>query len=413
MRSRPATVLLFLLLAGCADPDLEPSLGVAYVGAGTVTVRKELLPRAPVVATLQHGDRVDLLGARRRFLKIRTATGTEGWTDGYQLITPREMAEYNALRERARKVPSQGKAIIYDVLNVHVTPSRVSPTVLQLPENSTVDLVGHLLMPRHQRPPQDLLPLAPKTAAKAAPARRRRGRRAPVEPLGPTPHVPRPPAEWLDLSKSAAPAPEPPPAPAPPSEKPAEPPAPETPAMEDWTLIRTADGKSGWVLFRMLNMMLPDRVLGFAAGARITSYFSLGQIQDGENIHQHWLWTTIAQGRQPYEFDTVRVFVWNAKRHRYESGMALREVRGYYPVEVQPGGFSIVVEENGKLVRRLYSFNGYRARLASKETYARPPEDVPVSMMPTSNLPAPVQPSWTSRAKDAIRDLRRRVFGSS
>lgn len=409
MLSRPAIALPFLLLAGCADPDLEPSLGTAYVGAGAVTVRKELLPRAPVVATLQHGDRVDLLGARRRFVKIRTATGTEGWTDGYQLITPREMAEYNALRERARKVPSQGKAIIYDVLNVHVTPSRVSPSVLQLPENSTVELVGHLLMPRHQRPRQDLLPPAPKTAAKAAPARRRRGRRAPLEPLVPTPHVPRPPAAWLELSKSVAPEP----APEPPAEKPAEPPAPVTPAMEDWTLIRTADGKSGWVLFRMLNMMLPDRVLGFAAGAHITSYFPLGQIQDGENIHQHWLWTTIAQGRQPYEFDTVRVFVWNAKRHRYESGMALREVKGYYPVEVQPGGFSIVIEENGKLVRRLYSFNGYRARLAGKEAYVRPPEDVPVSMMPASNLPARAQASWTSRAKDAIRDLRRRVFGSS
>jgi hypothetical protein len=183
--------------------------------------------------------------------------------------------------------------------------------------------------------------------------------------------------------------------------------------MEDWSLIRTADGKFGWVLFRALNMMLPDRVLGFAAGARITSFFSLGQIKDGENYHQHWLWTTIAQGRQPYEFDTVRVFVWNAKRHRYESGLALREVKGYYPVELQPGGFSIVLEEEGKLVRRLYSFNGYRARLAGKESYVRPAEDAPVSMIPTRAPSAPARVSWSARAKEAIRDLRRRVFGSS
>ena len=43
--------------------------------------------------------------------------------------------------------------------------------------------------------------------------------------------------------------------------------------MEDWNLVRTKDGKAGWVLSRMLVMAIPDEVAQYSEGARITSLF--------------------------------------------------------------------------------------------------------------------------------------------
>ena len=50
--------------------------------------------------------------------------------------------------------------------------------------------------------------------------------------------------------------------------------------LEDWYLVRTKDGKAGWVLSRMVSMAIPDEVAQYAEGHRITSYFSLGKVDD-------------------------------------------------------------------------------------------------------------------------------------
>ena len=67
--------------------------------------------------------------------------------------------------------------------------------------------------------------------------------------------------------------------------------------MDDWSLVRTQDGKVGWVLTRALSMAIPDEVAQYAEGHRITSYFALGHIEDGDSVKNNWLWTTITKGR--------------------------------------------------------------------------------------------------------------------
>ena len=125
-------------------------------------------------------------------------------------------------------------------------------------------------------------------------------------------------------------------------------------------------------------MNIPDEVAQYSEGHRITSYFATGDVNDNGQMRHHWLWTTIAEQRQPYEFDSFRYFIWNLRKHRYETAYVERNLKGYFPVEVHPvqvtsgqktdtfPGFSLMVEEDGVRYRKTYSYQVYLVRLVSK-----------------------------------------------
>ena len=73
-------------------------------------------------------------------------------------------------------------------------------------------------------------------------------------------------------------------------------------------------------------MAIPDDVAQYAEGHRITSYFALSDVRDGDAVKHNWLWTTIASGDHPYDFDSFRVFTWSLRRHRYETAYIQRNV---------------------------------------------------------------------------------------
>jgi len=164
-------------------------------------------------------------------------------------------------------------------------------------------------------------------------------------------------------------------------------------------------------LTRMLNMAIPDEVAQYAEGHRITSYFPLGQVQDGDTVKNNWLWTTIVKGQQPYEFDSFRVFVWSRKHHRYETAYIERNVVGHFPVEVSSTSpapsFSLVVEANdGGLLRKTYTFDSYRIRVVKREPY-NPQSEVEASK-PLPNAPAPAtanQSSLYARLMERVKKL--------
>src|SRR5215471_14313668 len=72
---------LIVVGSACTTPPPPPVsiTGVAYAGPPSLNLRKDLGPRASVVATAKHGDRLDVLETRRRFVRVRTAAGIEGW----------------------------------------------------------------------------------------------------------------------------------------------------------------------------------------------------------------------------------------------------------------------------------------------------------------------------------------------
>ncbi len=375
-------------------------IGEAFAGPSTLVLRQEINPRSAVVATAQHGERLEIIQQRRRFLKVRTRKGQEGWTDERLLLSTAEVARLKRFNQQARSLPSQGTATTYDALNIHTEPSRYSPSFVQVKQGEKFDVLGHELAPRKAPPRQPLVKAAPKPVplTKAA--------KPPKIPLPPAPEPPGPPPGWLALSKTDLPHEE---------EKDTTEPEP----MDDWSLVRTAGGMSGWILTRRAFMAIPDDVAQYAEGRRITSYFPLGEIRDGDQVKKIWLWTTIEQSLQPYDFDSYRVFTWNLRRHRYETAYIQRRVKGYFPTVVESPGFSICLENaDGSRVRRVYSLVGNTVRAAGEKPCVAP--ELEKSADPVSTLvdqshvvqpePPPANASFYTRVKDRLRALRKRWF---
>ena len=233
------------------------------------------------------------------------------------------------------------------------------------------------------------------------------------------PPAPKLPDDWLELSET--PEPEDSPGTPPPAAKP--PPEPPKPVpVDDWTLVRLGNGRAGWVLTGMLRMNIPDEVAQYSEGHRITSYFARENVNDGGQIKHNWLWTTLRDTRQPFQFDSFRCFVWNVRRHRYETSYIEKNLKGYFPVithpvkmmvgkreETYPGFVLIVEDDAGARWRKTYAFHTYHVVLLKKEPWS--PEaaaEAPAKRAAQSPKPAPAaKPGFFTR----VGAWWKRMFG--
>jgi hypothetical protein len=320
-------------------------------------------------------------------------------------------------------MPVQGQATTYSDLNVHTQPARQSPSFVQVKEKEKMDVLTHVATPRADAPRKPLIAPTPKKSKAAAkkPAKK--------EAKYPPPPMPKPPAlpsDWLELSNS---------------DQPDEPASAEeeidekTPApVDEWSLIRTASGQCGWVLTRRLVMAIPDEVAQYAEGHRIVSYFSLGEVRDGDQKKPTWLWTTIGAGTEPYDFDSFRVFVWSQRRHHYETAYIERNLKGYAPVLLREVKFS----ERGKVKGEAVNYPGFSICIEKKDgqryrlEYALPTAEtvrfagersceVPSAplvavkapaLLPSTPAPAPpAAETFTTRLKKRLHAITGRWFG--
>jgi hypothetical protein len=418
--------ILAALLVACSSHSPQPSTGIAYAGPALLNLRKDLASKSPNVGNAKHGDKLEVLETRRRFVRVRTPQGIEGWTDTNLLLTQQQMDDLHRLAVSVAKLPSQGAATVFDTLNMHAEPSRQSPSFYQIPESGSVDVIGHRVAPRYP-PAAPAAPIRRINASANAPPKKPKSKTQGNVPPPPMPAPPPPPPDWEQLSRPRAPQ-------LPGYTEPAAKNA--STAMDDWSLVRLkdahssgakpdskadakADVKAGWVLSRMLQMSIPDEVAQYAEGHRITAYVALGDVNDKRwnEAKPNWLWTTASTGQLPYEFDSFRVFVWSAQRHRYETAHIERNVKGYYPVETQdvPGqdekAFSLVLQDkDGALYKRTYAFSGFRVRMISKTPYQSGPA-LPEVRGVRSFDPDPVAPPAESSWRHKLSDLRKRWFG--
>lgn len=364
-------IIFTVWLIGCSTkPPADPAIGHAFAGPASLNLHQEIDSKSPTIAIAHHGDKLDIVGQRRRWYKVRTAKGIAGWVSDSQLLDTAQMDRLRALAKETTGMPSQGVATTFSNLNVHSEPSRQSPSFVQVKEKERVDVIAHKVTLRGAPlPKRELIP----PRAKSEPVKKKEKPSKIPEP--PTPAPPPLPPDWIELSKLGEAAP--------PVDTPRGP-------SDDWTLIRTGASQSGWVLTSALYLAIPDEVAQYAEGRRITSYFSLGKIADGDVKKDIWLWTTSEGLGEDHDFDGYRVFTWSLRHHRYETAYIQRRERGFFPVLAKTGEFSVCLEnDDGARVRRMYTMMGNAVRPAGQKPCEKSFEQEDETAQSLSGAPGP------------------------
>ncbi len=101
-----AGVVVLLLSSGCNQgPPTEPVLGEPFVGPAVLKIRSDFPLQSAVVATVKHGDRLEIVEQRRLFVRVRAPNGAEGWIEPRQLLGADDMAGLKALAQKAAAMP--------------------------------------------------------------------------------------------------------------------------------------------------------------------------------------------------------------------------------------------------------------------------------------------------------------------
>ncbi|HKD59856.1 MAG TPA: hypothetical protein VKB47_05325 [Terracidiphilus sp.] len=318
VRRRVASLLTLLVagvpvfLAGCGRLRPEHHETV-YVAVRQTYLHDRVAAVSNRVGQVANGQPLDVLEHGRRFLRVKTEKGEMGWIEERAVIDSAEYKSFQDLASSHKQDPVVATGSVRDDVYLHVSPGRDSQRFYLLPENDKVRLLIRASVPK-QAP--GARPSPPKREAQATP----------VKPAAPQP------------AKTAAVTT---PSSAEPIEQPEQPEIP----MEDWWLIRDAQGRVGWLLSGRVDVDVPDEVAQYAEGQRIVGAYVLTHVTDPEaNVPNHQVAeyvTALSQPKAglPFDFDQIRVFTWSVKRHRYETAYRVHPIQGFLPLRVwtQPG----------------------------------------------------------------------------
>jgi hypothetical protein len=143
---------------------------------------------------------------------------------------------------------------------------------------------------------------------------------------------------------------------------------------------------------------------------------ALNDVRDVAEVKHNWLWTTVEQSLEPYDFDSYRVFVWSLRRHRYETGYIQRRVKGYFPVLAEAPGFSVCLEnKDGQFARRMYSFTNNLVRPAGTKPcqaqgLERPAQTNRLLLAQAQPDQNAQTPSFYTRVRNRLSAWRKRWF---
>jgi uncharacterized protein YgiM (DUF1202 family) len=310
-RSRNSILLLLVIEAifssGCNHARNAPE--TAYVSAPQAFLRDQVAAVYTKTGTVKNGEAVQVLGRDRRFVHVRTASGAEGWIEQRYLISQQTYDAFRKLAQQEQDNPVQSIGITRNQTNIHFEPDRDSDHLYQLDQGVKISILKRAT--------------SEKPVATA------------------TPKVPPPPGSLGERTG---------------------------PAMEDWWLVRDQQGHTGWVLSRMVDIDVPLEIAQYAEGQRIVASFVLNQLKDAvNNVSQYLVLLTENKDGMPFDYNQIRVFTWNVRRHRYETAYRERNLDGVLPVTVSKENFEKegelpvfvlrVKDEDGNTSERKYKLN--------------------------------------------------------
>jgi hypothetical protein len=231
----------------------------------------------------------------RRFVKVQTAKGEQGWIDEKVVATQEVFDQFEGLKRTHQDDPAVASGVVRDEVYMHAEPGRDTQRFYRLAEGEKLKLLKRATLPKPV--PPGMRPVAKPAAPVAGGA----GKEAKA-------------AAAADIA---------------------------APAMEDWWLVRDSKGDTGWLFSRMMDVDAPDSLTRYSEGQRIVGAYVLTTVndpeaeQDEKNIPIYVTVLSPYKAGLTYDFDQVRVFTWNIKKHRYETAFREKNIEGYLPVTVK------------------------------------------------------------------------------
>jgi hypothetical protein len=362
------TCLTLLELSGCTRRG-QRVLEVVYVSAPQAILRDQVAAIYNRVGNVKNGERLEVLEHEKRFARVRTSTGVEGWIEQRYLVDQKIYDGVQKLTQENQNDPVQAPGVLRNDTNMHISPGRETEHLYLLTSGAKVSLLKRGTAEKQPGAPA----VAPKQGVKAAAG----------------------------------------------------------PALEDWWLVRDVQGRVGWVLSRMVDVDVPLEIAQYAEGQRFVAFFVLDEVKDlasdkpekrnpeknksraknsgsdlsdgtdgaantseSDQTHsdqsgpklvpQYLCVLTDPHDGLPYDFDQIRVFTWNVRKHRYETAYREHGLNGVLPVTMTTENFDKegmlpafilrVKDDAGNLKERKYKLNTpiVRRVLAPGEIQERP-----------------------------------------
>src|SRR6476620_1280185 len=103
-----------------------------------------------------------------------------------------------------------------------------------------------------------------------------------------------------------------------------------------WVKVRPSPTEVGWVFSGLLDFDIPADVAGYSEGYVYSAVKAINRVDDP--IAGPLNWYIVGENKNtmnPHlDFEGVRVFTWNMKKHRYETAYRAKGLRDVYPLEI-------------------------------------------------------------------------------
>lgn len=290
------------LLGGCSRFKSKPADQYVFVTAKQANLRDRVAAVSNRTGLVANGDRLKVLEHGRHFLKVQTEKGEVGWIEEKAVATGSAAGEFDTLKDEHKNDAEVASAVVRDQVFMHLKPGRESERFYLLNEGEKLKLLKRATLIKATNPA--LMARAQKPIPQAA-GSDARGKHAVVKAI--------------PLTAAAEPLP---------------------PSMEDWWLVRDAQGHTGWVFARMMDVDAPESLTRYAEGQRIVGAYVLTTVHDAEapgvskDVPIYVTVLSPYKAGLPYDFDQVRVFTWSLQHHRYETAFRDKNIEGYLPLSV-------------------------------------------------------------------------------
>ena len=90
---------------------------------------------------VKNGDRVEILERDRRFVRVRTDNGTEGWIEQRFLVTQQVYDGFQKMAQQEQNDPVQAAGTTRNDTNIHLEPGRETEHLYLLSQGNKVSIL--------------------------------------------------------------------------------------------------------------------------------------------------------------------------------------------------------------------------------------------------------------------------------